>query len=81
MPSSNKGLKATRNSARLNPDVKHNKMKIKMISLLIRCLTFHIGCAEKSLLPKAKDIVEFKVNSISTHASVKDFKIENVILA
>ncbi len=58
------------------PRVRHNKMKIKMISLLICCLTFHIGCAEKSSLPKAKDIVEFKVNSISPHARVKDFKIE-----
>ena len=47
-----------------------------MISLLICCLSFHIGCAEKSSLPKAKDIVEFKVYSISPHASVKDFKIE-----
>lgn len=51
-------------------------MKIKTISLLICCLSFHIGCAEKSSLSKVKDIVEFKANSISPRAHYKDFKIE-----
>jgi hypothetical protein len=51
-------------------------MKIRIITLLICCLLFHIGCAEKSSLPEAEDIAEFKANSISELAHFKDFKIE-----
>ena len=51
-------------------------MKVRVITFLIFCLLFHIGCAEKSLLVEAEDIVEFKADPISKLAHFKDFKIE-----
>ncbi len=63
-------------AARLMHIVRYIEMKMKIISFLICCLSFHIGCAEKSSLPKVKDIVEFKANPISPHAHFKNFNVE-----
>ena len=51
-------------------------MKVRVITFLIFYLLFHVGCAEKSSLVEAEDIVEFKADPISKLAHFKDFKIE-----
>ena len=55
-------------------------MKIQIFLLSFCYLLFCISCAEKSSLPEAKDIVEFKVNPISKLAHFRDFKIERTDL-
>ena len=51
-------------------------MKTIIMTLLVFCLLFHIGCAEKLSPVEAEDIVEFKANPISKLAHFKDFKVE-----
>jgi len=50
-------------------------MRIRIITFLIFCLLFYVGCAEKSSLVETENIVEFKANPISKLAHFKDFKI------